>query len=102
MKYRKKPVVIEAFRMESKTPRSIQHCDCGADKAHCFDCLFELSCQLENELAEAEKKVFVYKTALELAEAELIEARAEIERKDALIEQMREEIKNKALYGRLN
>ena len=48
--------------------------------------------QLENELAEAEKKVFAYKTALELAESELIEARAEIERKDALIEQMREEI----------
>lgn len=42
--------------------------------------LLDFARQLENELAEAEKKVFVYKTALELAESELIEARAEIER----------------------
>ena len=36
----------------SDTPRSINHCDCGADKSHCFDCLFEVSCQLERENAE--------------------------------------------------
>ena len=40
----------------------------------------EFAQQLETDLAEAEKKVFAYKTALELAESELIEARAEIER----------------------
>lgn len=50
----------------SETPRSINHCDCGADKSHCFDCLFEVSCQLERENAEKDRQ--------------LAEARAEIER----------------------
>ena len=40
----------------------------------------EFARQLETELAETEKKVFAYKTALELSETELAEARAEIER----------------------
>ena len=66
---------------------------------------------LEKELAEAEKNAFAYKTALELSEEELAEARAEIERlrlellqdtekvkafadqKNALIEQMREALR---------
>ena len=41
----------------TKTPRSINHCDCGGDKSHCFDCLFEVSCQLETELAEARAEI---------------------------------------------
>ena len=45
--------------------------------------------QLETELANSEKKIFAYKTALEQSESELAEARAEIGRKDKLIEQMR-------------
>lgn len=45
--------------------------------------------QLETELANSEKKVFAYKTALEQSESELADARAEIERKNALIEQLK-------------
>lgn len=94
--------------MESKTPRTDA----------------EFARQLEKELAEAGKKVFAYKTALELSEKELAEARAEIEsckkvaialndeirlqrsyvvgrdatieRKDKLIEQMQHFIENLA------
>ena len=49
----------------SETPRSINHCDCGADKSHCFDCLFEVSCQLETELAEARAEIERLKMSVE-------------------------------------
>mgnify|MGYP001164803509 CR=1 FL=1 len=55
--------------------------------------------QLETELANSEKKVFAYKTALEQSESELAEARAEIERKDQLIEQMRDTLKHVRQYS---
>jgi septal ring factor EnvC (AmiA/AmiB activator) len=45
----------------------------------------DFSRQLETELAEVEKKAFAYKTALELSETELAEARAEIENKQYTI-----------------
>lgn len=53
----------------SEAPRTEKHCICGDNKARCIDCLFELSCQIEAELADKEKQ--------------LAEARAEIERLNA-------------------
>jgi len=50
--------------------------------------LRETSEQLETELANSEKKVFAYKTALEQSESELSEARAEIERLEKRIYQL--------------
>mgnify|MGYP001302903586 CR=1 FL=1 len=50
----------------SEAPRTEKHCICGDNKARCIDCLFELSCQMEAELADKDRQ--------------LTEARAEIER----------------------
>lgn len=66
----------------SKTPRTdehILHHGNGNWHPSAF-VLASFARQIETELAEAEKKVFAYKTALELSESELIDARAEIER----------------------
>ena len=72
-------------RNMSETPRSINHCDCGADKSHCFDCLFEVSCQLERENAELRE-------LLRIAD-ELIDEYAEVVEHCDNVDEMREQIK---------
>ena len=74
----------------SETPRTQAAIRTYGDYIRSEDAVsIEFAEQLETELANSEKKVFAYKTALELAESELVEARDEIGRKDKLIEQMR-------------
>ena len=80
--------------MESKTPRTDDREFAAIDLKPSSRVVYaSFARQLETELAESGKKAFAYKTALELTESELIDARAEIERKDKLIEQMREALK---------
>lgn len=49
--------------------------------------------KMEARLIEARRQQDIYKKRLEIAENELAEARAEIEHKDRLIEQMREALR---------
>lgn len=86
----------------SKTPRTdeqILHHDNGNGHPSAF-VFASFTRQLETELADKDKKLAekhrqrdAYKKALEMAEDELMTARAEIERKNKLIEQMREALK---------
>jgi len=81
----------------SETPRTENHCICGDNKAHCVDCLFELSCKLETELAEARAEIERLKCHLEdesMRADGMTTAHAEADahnyRLQELIEQMRE------------
>lgn len=69
----------------SETPRSDEDIGISED----FRGVWVVPVDIARQLANSEKKIFAYKTALEQSESELVEARAEIGRKDKLIEQMR-------------
>lgn len=73
----------------SETPRSDEDIGISEDFRGVWVVPVDIARQLETELAKSEKKIFAYKTALEQSESELVEARAEIGRKDKLLEQMR-------------